>query len=207
LPAVSYKGELKSISPSQSTFNDKFSFQFSSIKNFLFFVMNSECANGRNLCRSVSSRPKANIKDFFLSINGEAYPSERIETPSRMYSELLRSMDQICDTNAGGIISYTNYSITDTSTVASSFNVASGAGKYGDSALQQRFLAGIDLDRFSHSSDVLMSGTNSQGQMINLLLNFETNGSVKNESALNLYAFVSYDVIYNIQNGTITMRT
>jgi hypothetical protein len=169
--------------------------------------MNSECANGKNQCRSVTARPKANIKDFFLSINGEAYPSQTIETPSRMYSELLRAFDGLCDTNAGGIISYTNYSISDTSTVASSYNVSSAIGKFGDGAIQQRFLAGIDLDRFSHSSETLMSGTNSQGQMINLLLNFETNGAVKNESALNLYGFVSYDVIYNLEMGKLSMRT
>jgi hypothetical protein len=208
LPSVAYKCELKSIQAGQSQMSDKFSFQFSSIKNFCFFVMNSQCANGRNICRSVTSRPKANIKDYFISINGESYPSQSIETPSRMYSELLRAFDSLCDTNAGGIISYNNYSKSNVSSIASTYNNSSAAGKYGDESIQQRFLAALDLDRFSGSSETLMSGTSSNGQMVNLLLNFDTvNGATANTEALNLYAFVQYNVIYNIENGRLSVRT
>jgi hypothetical protein len=53
-----------------------------------------------------------------------------------------------------------------------------------------------------------MSGTSSNGQMVNLNLNFDTNnGETLNQEALNLYAFVQYDVIYNIENGRVSMRT
>jgi len=40
LPAISYKCEQKSIAAASLVFNDKFSFQYSSIKSFLFWVQN-----------------------------------------------------------------------------------------------------------------------------------------------------------------------
>jgi hypothetical protein len=208
LPGIAYKCELKSIAGGQSTFNDKFSFQFSSIKNFLFFVMNSAAANGINQCRSITSRPRANIKDYYITINGEAYPSQTIEKSSVMYSNLMRSFDSLCDTNSGGIIGYNSYCNSNVSTTASSYNSSTSIGTYGNLAIQQRFIAGLDLDRFNHGSQTLMSGTSSNGQMVNLNLNFDTNnGETLNQEALNLYAFVQYDVIYNIENGRVSMRT
>jgi hypothetical protein len=85
LPGTAHRCELKTITAGASSFNDKFSFQFSSIKNFLFFVMNAAAANGINQCRSVTARPRANIKDYYITINGEAYPSQTIEKSSVMY--------------------------------------------------------------------------------------------------------------------------
>jgi hypothetical protein len=198
LPAVAYKAESKTISAAATMFNDKFSFQFASIKSFNFFVQNSAAAAGTAKSRAISCRPKANISEYFLQINGEAYPSQAISSTSRMYAELLRAWDQLCDTNAGGIISRNNYS-ANLATVAGAVLTAAGIGNYGLTAIQYRFLAGIDLDRFNHSSDVLMSGTQTTGQLINLLINF----SAGNAEALTLYAFVMYDVLYNIENGQI----
>ena len=45
-------------------------------------------------------------------------------------------------------------------------------GDPGTVTVQKRFVAGIDLDRFNWSSDVLMCGTSSIGQMVNLILGF-----------------------------------
>ena len=47
-----------------------------------------------------------------------------------------------------------------------------------------------------------MSGTSSIGQLVSLILNFST----ATDAASALYAFVMYDVMYNIENGMITMK-
>jgi hypothetical protein len=201
LPAISYKTEAKTISAASSSFNDKFSFQYSSLKNFLFFVQNSATANGVLANRSVTSRPKANIQDYFLTINGEAYPSQTIQGTSRMYSELMRAFDGLSDTGFGGIINYYNY--TQNQHTANGDALTGGAvGDGGTTTVQKRFLAGIDLDRFNHSSDTLLSGSSSIGQMINLNLNF----SAPTTDVLVLYAAVQYDVLFHIQDGLLMAK-
>jgi hypothetical protein len=216
LPAVAYKSEQKNFASAAgaTSFNDKFSFQFSSIKSFYFFVMNTAATSGSILYRSITSRPRANITDYFLSINGEAYPSQTIQSgpavanngnngSARMYAELLRSWDLLGDVTAGGILNYQNYTQSNLHTAPlSQLTTLVGAADYGLATLQQRFIAGIDLDRFNHSSDVLMSGTDTQGQLITLFVNY-----LAATDALTLYAYVMYDVMYNIEYGQITART
>jgi hypothetical protein len=201
LPAISYKAEAKTIPVGSAAFNDKFSFQYSSLKNFMFFVMNSATANGSLLHRSITARPRANISDYFLLINGEAYPSQTISNTSRMYSELLRAFDGLSDTGFGGVINYYNY-IQPLHTPDSDRLAVGAVGDAGTATVQKRFLAGIDLDRFNHTSDTLLSGTSSIGQMVNLNLNF----SAQTTDVLVLYAAVQYDVLYHIEGGLLTAK-
>jgi hypothetical protein len=201
LPAISYKTEAKTIAANSAAFNDKFSFQYSSLKHFLFFVQNTAIANGSLLHRSVTARPKANISDYFLLINGEAFPTQTISNTSRMYSELLRAFDGLSDTGFGGIINYYNY-IQNTHTANSALLTFGAVGDGGSQTVQQRFLAGVDLDRFNHTSDTLLSGTSSIGQMVNLQLNF----SAATTDSLTLYAATQYDVLYHIEGGLLTAK-
>jgi hypothetical protein len=196
LPAMSYKAEAKTISSSSSAFNDKFSFQFSSLKNFIFFLINTTTTVGAALKRSISARTRANVSDFFLTINGEAFPSQTVAGYARAYSELLRCYDLLTDTSAGGIITYNNYAY-DTNTTADDILNATYA-----STQQKRYVAGLDLDRFNHSSDTLMSGTSSIGQMINIQLNM----SAATSENLTLYAAVMYDVLYHLENGLLSPK-
>jgi len=199
LPAVGYKAELKSIASGVTSFNDKFSFQFSSMKNFNFFLINTATAVGANTKRSITARTKAYASEYFLTINGEAYPAQTIQNPSRMYAELQRAWGGLTDTNFGGILTYQNYG-----SLAANNNTT--ADDVINSTLtntkQKRFLAGIDLDRFSQEGQTLMAGTSSIGQMVNLQLNFSQGTS----EALNLYAYVSYDILYHIEGGLITAK-
>ena len=199
LPAISYKAEAKTISAASSAFNDKFSFQYSSLKNFIFFLQNSTTANGTILSRSVSARPKCNVSDYFLLINGEAFPSQTIQNTSRMYSELLRAFDGLSDTGFGGIINVANYS-ANTNTTAD--DVLTGTVGTSLTTPQKRFVAGIDLDRFNHTSDTLLSGTSSIGQMVNLQLNM----SAPLTETCTLFAAVQYDVLYHIEGGLLTAK-
>ena len=193
LPAVAYKAEMKSIAVGSTSFNDKFAFQYSSIKNFCFFFSNSANAQGSTLNRSVSCRPKCGLSEWFINLNGEQYPSQSINTTSKMYMELMRSYDMMTDTNAGGIITIANYS-RDTHTAADD-----AQADFTVDVSQKRFLTGVDLDRFNHSSEILLSGTNTMGQMVTLQCNFST-GITDN---INLYAFVMYDIVYHLEGGLL----
>lgn len=201
LPAISYKTEAKTMGIGTTAFNDKFSFQYSSLKNFIFFVQNSATANGVLLNRSVTSRPKCNISEFFLLINGEAFPSQSIQSTSRMYAELLRAFDGLTDTGFGGILNAANYSTNAHVTAEDVLTGAVGGG--GPTTLQKRFIAGIDLDRFNHSSSTLLSGSSSIGQMVTLQLNIPNPGL---NEVCTLFAAVQYDVLYHIEQGLIVAK-
>lgn len=201
LPAVAYKCELKTIPANSTAFNDKFSFQYSSIKNFLFFLQNSTTANGGITKRSVTCRTKANISEYYLNINGEVYPSQSIVGSARQYTELQRAFDGLTDTNFGGIISSVNYNNNTNATADEIINTVNDA-TWLSLSIQKRWLGGIDLDRFNRSSDVLMSGTSTIGQMLSLVATF----SVGLVEQTNLYAAVMYDVLYHIENGQMTAK-
>lgn len=201
LPAISYKCEQKSISAGSLVFNDKFSFQYSSIKNFIFWVQNTITATGGITVRSISSRPKAYINEYYLNINGELYPSQSISGYARQYSELLRSFDMLSDTNAGGIITYSNYNNSNALTATDVISTVDSLA-FATTTYQKRWIGGIDLDRFNRSSDVLMSGTSTIGQMLSLVVNL----SEGNTEALNLYGACMYDVLYHIENGQLTAK-
>jgi hypothetical protein len=203
LPAVSFKADLKTINAGATTFSDKFAFQYSSVKSFYYFVMNQTVANGGALYRSIIHRPRANISEFYLTINGEAYPSQPVTGSARMYAELLRSWDQLTDTNAGGIINNKNYNYN-THTAADGVLVEAAIADYGVNTPQARFIAGLDLDRFNHTSETLLSGTATTGQLINLYVTFSA--AITANEPLNLYAYVMHDILYNIENGVIMPR-
>lgn len=194
LPAVAYKAEMKSLPSGSSSFNDKFAFQFASLKNFCFFFTNSANAQGSILNRSVSVRPRCNLSEWNLGINGIPYPSQNINTPSKMYTELLRAYDMLTDTNAGGIITSANYKYDTHSASDDAQTVIDTSVK------QKRFIAGVDLDRFNHNSDVLMSGTSSIGQNLTLNLMFKS----ATTDNVNIYAFVMYDVMFVLNGGLLS---
>ena len=199
LPAFCYKSELKAMAAGTSTFNDKFSFNFSSVKNFLFWHTNQVTANGANTKRSITTRPKCFLTDYYLTINGEAYPTQSISNPSRMYLELVRAFDGLVDTSFGGIISYKNY-VNDVHTTVT--DITASVANYAANVQEKRWIGAIDLDRFNHSSDTLNSGTSTIGQTVNLVSNYSA-GLVE---AVNLYAAVMYDVIFVAENGQLSPR-
>jgi hypothetical protein len=117
-----------------------------------------------------------------------------------MYIELLRAFDGLSDTGFGGIITFGNYTVN-TNTAAN--DVLTGTiGDGGLLTVQKRFLAGIDLDRFNHTSDTLLSGTSSIGQMINLQLNM----SAGLTETCTLFVAVQYDVLFHIEGGLLTAK-
>ena len=148
----------------------------------------------------MTQRPRHGLSKYNLLLNGEAYPSQGIQTVSRMYTELLRSYDMLTDTNGGGVLDYNLY------------NAANGADgpatvtqdTYNGPLVYKRFVGGICMDRFNHSSDTLMSGTNTVGNSVNLNMEFTELNSGGVQSVSNLYAFIMYDVNIKLQGGLLT---
>jgi len=184
--SVGYKGELKTISQNSTTFNDKIAFSFNSIKSFMFFNANQSVANGVLTQHAITTRPFINLLRYHLTMNGVQYPSQSIENPSVMYQNLLRCFDANSDTNFGGIIDNTNYT--------------SGTGADAANSIG-RFLGGIDLDRFNNNgiSEVMITGTNTVGQSINLVQFF----SQPTPQPINVYCFCMYDCIFELSGGLL----
>jgi len=192
LPAVSYKSEIKALSSGSSTFNDKYSFQFSSIKNFMFFFINTLSYNGTLTKRAVTSRQSCGLKEYNLNLNGINFPSQPISGTSKSYMELLRSYDMMTDTNSGGILSRPNYG---TGSGANANDTYSATVNY-------RSLYGLDLDRFNHSSETLLSGTDTIGSSVNLVCNF----SASTPANITVTAFVMYDILYTLNGGLLSAK-
>ena len=118
-----------------------------------------------------------------------------------MYAETQRAFNYFTDCNAGGILTYFNYSVDDP-TAATDVIGVTVVNDPAATTIQKRFVAGIDLDRFNRSSDVLMCGTSSIGQMVNINMGF----SQAIGTAVNLYASVMYDVLYHVENGQMLAK-
>ena len=107
-----------------------------------------------------------------------------------MFIELMRSFDSLTDTNAGGVLSSKFYA-KGTGATANDLMQVLDTDAHATSSVSGRFIAGVDLARFNHSSDTLLSGTSTIGQTVNLNIMF-----AQLAEAMNVYAFVMYDVNY-----------
>ena len=113
----------------------------------------------------------------------------------------MRSSDMLTDTNAGGMLTFSNYTVNVATTATDVMDDEAVANSIISSD-QKRWVGGIDLDRFNRSSDVLMSGTSTIGQLLSLVVNF----SQAPEEALTLYGACMYDVLYHIENGQMVAK-
>jgi hypothetical protein len=194
LHAVCYKGEQKTISVGATSFNDKFAFQYSSIKNFIFLLQNSTSANGTITSLGITQRPRCDLKEFYILLNGESFPSQPINSLSKMYMEVLRSFDMMTDIDSAGYLDYILYDAPNGADAAAQL-----ANDVYASIDLKRFVGAIDFDRFNHSSQTLMSGINTVGNTVNLNLLFDT--GLKTNTTV--YAFVMYDLNIKLSGGLL----
>jgi hypothetical protein len=205
IPGVSWRGEQKSMNPTTS-FSDKFSFQLSSVKMFIWWIVNSATSLGTpvtgtnlvNVNNSISQRQCGKLKEFWLSLNGVNFPSQPIKAGNssvtnrqymaETYCHLLRAFNLNSSTERGGIIGYHAYSDSAT-TIASD-------------SLVKRFIGAIDLDRFDGENDKYMQGTNTMGQNLQFNVTWET---AQSENQM-LYAYVMYDCAYELVDGLLNVQ-
>lgn len=209
IPGVDYRGEMKTISASASAFNDKFSFQLSSVKFLLWWLTNSSTANGNvstatayNYNQAISQRQCGVCKEYFLTMNGSQFPATPISmsigsdtTDTNMqygavaFNHLLRAFNQNSTIDGGGVLCKTLYAEKN-STIAT------------DDTTARRFIGAIDLDRFDSGQDRYMQGLNTVGQNFCLNVAWDTAPA----EAQNLYAFVQYDCAYELVDGLLNVR-
>jgi len=187
MPAVTYKTEYKTLSAGSTSFNDKFTHQYNSVKNFCYFLQSQATFNGSLLSKSISSRPNCGINNWYISIGGNPYPPKAITGYTNIFMETLRAWDMMNSEHGSGVLGRTNYT--------------TGTGAVGEEVLANnyRFIAAVDLDRYNHSSELLVTGTNTFGQSIDLNFTLDAPAAVN----LIVYTFCMIDVLYTIQNGVL----
>jgi hypothetical protein len=206
IPATEYRGEAKAIATGSSSFNDKFSFNMSSAKFFLWWLTTQDTANGvistYAYNQAITQRQCGPCKEFYLTFNGEMFPSQPISMSLNgltyltnkqfgavAYQHLLRCFNQNSDTHVGSVIDVALYADNRT-TIAS------------DGATSKRFVGGIDLDRVDGNNSRAMSGLNTMNQAVGFNVTWDSALSTNQ----NLYAFVCYDVAYQLQDGLLNVR-
>ena len=206
IPATEYRSEMKSISAGASSFSDKFSFNVSSAKMFLWWLTSQDTANGvlatNALNQAITQRQCGPCKDYYLSFNGEFFPSQPVQMGLNgatyltnkqfgaiAYAHLLRCFNQNSDTHSGGVMDTAIYCDNRT-TIAS------------DGATAKRFVGGIDLDRCDGNNTKAMAGMNTMNQNVVFNVNWESALS----TSQNLYAYICYDTAYVLQDGLLSVR-
>jgi hypothetical protein len=199
IPSTSWKVELKTLASGASSFNDKFAFQLSSVNAFLFW-MHNDAAQNSYPHRSMTSRPSHKVQNYQLNINGETYPSDLINSRSRMICELQRAFDSLGSTKSGcGILDRFLFRDTALDTSAAS-TATEDLGLLATGHV--RCVYGVDLNRFNNSQETMLSGTSTIGQSVNLIIN-----KTGVAQAAQIYGAVMHDVIYTVQDGLMTANT
>jgi len=195
--AITYRSEFKTI-VNNTSFSDKFAFNVSSAKLFMFFLQNGIHSQGAEAptpgadatIHSISKRVFANIDNYILDISGQKYPSsEPINTNSRMYFELLRAFNMLT-----GELSEGRNSI-------SRAEYISGTLADNDVHHGSKFVGALDLDRAPHGSGSIMSGLSTIGQTLSL--NLFLSGA---QQSGHLYAYMMHDILYEVVNGLLQPR-
>lgn len=200
IPAVEYASDEKFIGDGASTINENFSFPFSSMKNFLWWLTSNGTANGTpttgfNLQSAISQRMSADLKEYMIAFNGQQYGhpinTESVETGfingATAYQELLRAYN-LTSSNSGSVFTKSLYS-SNTKILA------------GDD-LTKRFIGALDLDRGDGNNDRFYQGVNTVNDIVTLQTQFKT----PLETPCSLFAYAMYDCAYVIEDGLMSTQ-
>lgn len=199
IPAVEYASDEKFIGDGAHTINENFSFPFSSMKNFLWWLTINGTANGTptgyNLNSAISQRLAGDLKEYMLAFNGQQYGhpinTATVETGfingSTAYQELLRAYN-LTSSNSGSVFTKSLYS--------------SNADLLTDEDETKRFIAAIDLDRGDGNNDRFYQGVNTVNDIVTLQAQF----SSSLDTACSLFAYAMYDCAYVIEDGLMSVQ-
>jgi hypothetical protein len=111
-----------------------------------------------------------------------------------MFLELKRSFDCLNDPNNTTSFNGANYGVGSSGDADNGKPSLTGTDPNFIDSNIKLFVAGLDLDRFNHSSHLMISGTNFVDGTIDLTGEFNTPLG----AAVTMYAMVMYDVNYMI---------
>jgi hypothetical protein len=204
IPSVEYKAEQKTVSAT-TAFSDKFSFQYGSVNNLMWYIVNQETANGvvyavNNYNSAITTRSMGKLREYYITLNGSAYPTQPIScalngataTPNHQngavaYQHLLRCFNQTTDVTAGGIMDLDNFCYNATALASD--------------VTTKRFIGALSLNRLDESNEKYHSGSNTMGS--NFVLN--CNWEYPLETPCFLYAFIQHDCVYELNDGLLSV--
>lgn len=202
IPAVSYRGEQRTISASATAFSDKFSFQFSSMKGIVWWLTNAQTSNGAiaatNLNAAITTRGAGDLDQWWVSLNGQDFPPSHIKAGqesgtrilgAEVLSHLERHLNQVATPGFSASLTKELYCHSAT-TYAS------------DTADAKKFVAGLSLDRFDNDNQRQLQGVNTMSAQFQLSLAFT---SAVSETSY-VYAYGMYDLGLELLDGLLVPR-
>ena len=204
LPAVDYIGEMKVIPNGASTINEKFSFSRSSVNGMLWWLSNSNVANGvitsNNLAEGTCHRQAGALSEYYVAVSGKnllsIYAGPQLDSlgvstgffkGGVAVSQIGRIYNNLSSVDGMGILNVGNYCNT-TDTYA------------GAVANTKRFVGAYSLERYDADSKYA-SGSNLVGQDVRLV----TLQATPLAEQQNLYGYAMCDVGFQLMDGQLTL--
>lgn len=198
LPATDYIGEMKVISAGASTINEKFAFSRSSVNGMLWWLSNSNVANGvvtsNNLGEGTCHRQGGNLSEYYVAVSGKnllsVYAGAGVSgffKGSVSVSQIGRIFNNMSSVDGMGILNFGNYCST----------VDTYAGAVANT---KRFVGAYSLERYDADSKYA-SGSNLVGQDVRLVA-LMTAGLSEQQ---NLYGYAMCDVGFQLIDGQLQL--
>lgn len=201
LPATDYIGEMKVVAQGASSINEKFAFSRSSVNGMLWWLSNSQVANGEpvnyNLAEGTTHRQAGSLSEYYVAVSGKnllsIYAGNHGASASGKFkgataiSQIGRIYNNLSSVDGMGVLNFQNYCDAD-----DSYSDASGNTK--------RFVGAYSLERYDSSSR-FASGSNLVGQDVRLVVQLYSTLAAQN----NLYGYAMTDVGFQILDGQATL--
>ena len=201
LPATDYIGEMKVIASGATSINEKFAFSRSSVNGVLWWLSNSDVANGIpssfNYAEGTSHRCAGALSEYNIAVSGTnllsiyagAHGTTNFFKGSTTVAQLGRIYNNLSTIDGMGILNFRNY--------------CSQLTTYADAiANSKRFVGAYSLERYDADSNYA-SGMNLVGQDVRLVVLLSAGLSANH----NLYGFCMSDVGYELIDGQLNLRS
>lgn len=199
LPATDYINDFKVIPTGSSNINEKLAFSRSSVNGILWWLSNSDVANGvitaADLAEGTTHRQGGPLNEFYVAVSGKnlqsvycgAHGIANFFKGANAVQQIGRIFNNNMDST--GIIGFRNY--------------CSSVTTYADAITSsKRFVGAYSLERYD-ADNKYTSGSNLIGQDVRLVALMSA-GVSENQ---NLYAYAMCDVAYEIVDGQLFTRS
>jgi hypothetical protein len=203
IPAISYRGEQRVVSAGATSFADKLSFQFSSMKGMMWWLTNAQTSNGTiantNLGSAITTRASGDLDQFWVSLDGADFPASHIKAGVEIAgvsicgAEVLGHLERYLNQN-----SVPGYAASLTKDIYCN-SVTTYASDLADA---KKFVAAISLDRFDNDNQRQLQGTNTMSSQVQINVAWTTDI----DEQCNLYAYAMYDLGLEIVDGLLVPR-